>query len=786
MDCPNCGSANPKGKRFCGDCGSLLASLKGDREAERTAGGSKPPTPRLQPVSWPIDTSSPAERRQITVMFCDLVGSTALASRLDPEDLRELIGAYHRCAAETAAQFDGFVARYMGDGVLVYFGYPHAHEDDAERAVRLGLALIEAVDRLHFEAITKLQVRIGVSTGLVVVGDLVGSGEVRERAAIGETPNLAARLQSLAEPNAVVIEPRTRRLLGNLFEYRDLGTVEVKGLNELVHAYQVLRPSVVESRFEALHASTLASLVGRDAERELLLRDWEQAKKGDGQVVLLSGEPGIGKSRIAATLQEDIKTEPHARLRYFCSPYHAESALYPIINGLERMAGFERKDTPDIRIGKLEALLAPTCPPKEEMALLAELLSLPVEDRYPPLELALQLKKVKTFEALVRHMEAVARRQPVLMIFEDIHWIDPSSRELLDLLIERVRHLPVLLLVTFRPELNPRLAGPPHVTPMTLNRLGQRDGAALVKQIDGDHCLTSEMIEEIVSRADGVPLFLEELTKAVLEVAEDGSASNAVILAAPPPAILVPATLYASLMARLDRLGPEAKTVAQVGSALGREFSHELLAALAGASEAELRATLSRLSEAGLILSQGAPPRATYLFKHALVQDAAYGTLLRGPRRELHGRIAETLETRFPETAMGQPEILAHHCEEAGRIEKALSYRFKAGQKALARSAMTEALVQMRKGLALLNRLPESDGHQQQELDLLILLGQALIAIKGFGASDVSEVLVRARQLCDQLGHPPQFIRVLWGQWMQHLSRGELATSSQVADEMLG
>ncbi len=457
-----------------------------------------------------------AERRQLSVMFCDLVGSTALAARLDPEDLREVIGAYHRTVADVVRSFDGFVAKYMGDGVLAYFGYPRAHEDDAERAVRAGLDLIDAVGRLDVKSV-RLPARIGIATGLVVVGDLIGKGSAQEQSVVGETPNLAARLQALAEPDAVVIAAGTHRLVGDLFEVRDLGAVEVKGLAAPVPAWQVLRPSAIESRFEALRGSALTRLVGRDEEIDLLLRRWARAKAGDGQVVLVSGEPGIGKSRIAAALAERLQAEPHIRLRYFCSPYYQDSALYPFVDQLGRAAGFARDDPPKTRLEKLEALLALAAPPDEDVAFLADLLSLPASERHPLPNLSPQRKKERTLEALIRQLEGRARHQPVVMVFEDAHWIDPTSRELLDLTVERVRSLPVLLLVTFRPEFQPPWTGQPQVSMVALNRLDRHDRTVLVEQIAGGKALPDEVVAQIVDRADGVPLFVEELTKSVLE-----------------------------------------------------------------------------------------------------------------------------------------------------------------------------------------------------------------------------------------------------------------------------
>ena len=581
-----------------------------------------------------------AERRQVTVMFSDLVGSTALSARMDPEDLREVIAAYQKCVAEAVRRFGGFVAKYMGDGVLVYFGYPQAHEDDAERAVRAGLELIAAVTAL--KSPVPLQTRVGIATGLVVVGDLIGSGEAQERGIVGETPNLAARLQGIAEPNMVVIAEATRRLLGNLFELRDLGARDLKGIAGPVRAWAALRASSVASRFEALHASGLTELVGREEELELLLRRWSRAKRGEGEVVLLSGEAGIGKSRLTAALLERLSGEAPTRLRYFCSPQHTDSAFYPIIGQMERAAGLAHDDKPQAKLDKLDAVLAQTSTSPADAALLAEMLSLPNDGRYPALELVPDQRRQRTLEALTSQLAGLARQQPVLMIFEDAHWVDPTSLEVLGRTVDRIKTLPILLIVTFRPEFDAPWVGQSHVTSLTLNRLGEREAAAIVARLAGYKALPADVLAEIVERTDGIPLFVEEMTKAVLEAESEGAARRTAA-AVPSPALAVPASLHASLMARLDRLGP-AKEVAQIGSAIGREFSHALLAVVARKPEADLGSALERLVQAGLLSRQGMPPQASYLFKHALVQDAAYGTLLREPRRALHARIAEAIE----------------------------------------------------------------------------------------------------------------------------------------------
>jgi class 3 adenylate cyclase len=655
-----------------------------------------------------------AERRQVTVMFSDLVGSTALSARMDPEDLREVISAYQKCVAETVQRFGGFVAKYMGDGVLVYFGYPQAHEDDAERAVRAGLELIQAVSGLKPSA--PLQTRVGIATGLVVVGDLVGAGEAQERGIVGETPNLAARLQALAEPNSVVIAESTRKLLGNLFDLEDLGARDLKGVTGPVRAWAALRPSGAESRFEALHGSGLTELVGREEELELLLRRWATAKTGEGQVVLLSGEAGIGKSRLTAALLERFAAEPHTRLRYFCSPQHTDSALYPVIGQMERAAGQAHGDTAQVKLDKLDALLAQTSTSKQDAALFAEMLSLPNDGRYPALNMDPQLRRQKTLVALTAQMEALSRQKPVLMIFEDAHWTDPTSLETFGRLVDRVRSLPVLLIVTFRPEFEPPWIGQPYVTALTINRLAQHDIEAMIDRVVGNKLIPAGARKDIIERTDGIPLFVEEMTKAVLEAGTEEEAQRTAATV-PSTALAVPASLHASLMARLDRLGA-AREVAQIGAAIGREFSHALLGAVIPKTEADLGSALERLIDAGLLFRQGVPPHATYLFKHALVQDAAYGTLLREPRRALHARIAQSLEGRFADIVESQPELLAHHYTEAKQPEKASRLWQKAGGLALERMALIEAIAHLNKGMDLIAALSPSVERDGRELDL--------------------------------------------------------------------
>jgi class 3 adenylate cyclase/predicted ATPase len=696
-----------------------------------------------------------AERRQVTVMFSDLVGSTALSARLDPEDLREVISAYQKSVAETVRRYGGFVAKYMGDGVLIYFGYPQAHEDDAERAVRAGLELVATIGDLKSHA--ALQTRIGIATGLVVVGDLIGSGASQEQAIVGDTPNLSARLQDIAEPNTVVIAEATRRLLGNLFELQDLGLKQLKGIAEPVRVFAALRASSVESRFEAMHPAGLTALVGREEELELLLRRWSKAKAGEGQVVLLSGEAGIGKSRLTAALLERLAAEPHTRLRYFCSPQHTDSAFYPLIGQFERAAGFAHGDTPQAKLDKLDALLAQTSTSKQDALLFAEMLSVSNDGRYPALEFSPEERRQKTLEALSLQVETLVRSSPVLTIFEDAHWADPTSLEAFGRTVDRIATLPALLIVTFRPEFEAPWVGQPHVTSFALNRLGHRDIGSLIDRVVGNKPLPANVRQDIIERTDGIPLFVEEMTKAVLEAGSEREAMQTAA-AVPSPALAVPASLHASLMARLDRLGA-AKEVAQIGAAIGREFSHGLLAAVVRKPEEELASSLDRLNRAGLLFCKGVPPHATYLFKHALVQEAAYGTLLRQPRRALHARIAETIESQFADIANSQPDLLARHYTEAGLIDKAATLWGKAGERSLGRSARVEAVEQLTRALGQIATLPTSPALRREQIKLQVDLIGALIHVKGYAAPETKSATERARLLIEQaeaLGEPPE------------------------------
>jgi class 3 adenylate cyclase/tetratricopeptide (TPR) repeat protein len=727
-----------------------------------------------------------AERRQLTIMFCDVVGSTALSSRLDPEDMRGVIHAYQTACVRVISSYDGFISRFLGDGMLAYFGYPRAHEEDAERAVRAGLDIVAAVKQLETPAHEPLRVRVGIATGVVVVGDLIGEGVSREQSVVGDTPNLAARLQALAEPETVVISASTRRLTAGHFEYRDLGAVALRGLAEPVRACQVLGPSGVESRFEAEHGSSLTPLLGRDEEIELLLRRWRQAAQGEGRVVLLTGEPGIGKSHIALTIQERLQTEPHIRLRYFCSSHHTNSALFPFISQLERAGRFQRNDPPAEKLAKLEALLAQSSAGLDRsVAFLANLLSLPSNDRYRLPELSPQKRKENTLSAFLAQLEGLTTLKPVLVVFEDAHWIDPTSLELLGLTVRRVPQLRVLLLITARPEFTPPWPGHAHMTTVALTRLSRRHGAALVERVTTGKTLPEEVMDQILARTDGVPLFVEELTKTVLESGLLRERDGHYVLDRPLPSLAIPTTLHASLMARLDRL-PAVKEVAQIGAAIGREFSYELLNVVAGLPKEKLDKALGQLVRSELVFCRGELPQSVYTFKHVLVRDAAYAGLLRSRRAHLHLAISTAFEQGFPEVMEAEPETVAHHATEAGLTTKAVGYWLRAGQKASARSANLEAIAHLQRGIETMSRLPNDSGRDRLELDLQLTLAPCLIATQGPASTPAVATFGRARELCERLGDPPEYLQVMFWLTTASVVRGELPQARDAIGTLLG
>jgi predicted ATPase/class 3 adenylate cyclase/DNA-binding winged helix-turn-helix (wHTH) protein len=728
-------------------------------------------------------TVAKAERRQLTVLSCGPIGSTALAERLDPEDLSGIIRTRQaRCTAEIV-RLGGHVATCLGDGILAYFGYPQAYEDAAERAVRAGLAIVRAADDPKLGLDATVQMRVGIATGLVV-SDTIDS--VPGELAVGKPLNLAAQLQAVAEPGAVLIAESTRRLVGELFVLKNRGRRFLKGFTAPVQAWQVTGDSAAESRFEALRGASLAPLVGRRQELALLLDRWKQAKEGEGQAVLLAGAPGIGKSRLIRALRDRLAGEPHAYLGYYCAPHRQDSPLQPVIAHLERAAGFTRDDDPGRKLAKLAALLAQGSEDAARMApLLMPLLSIPTGRHYPLLEMSPQRQRERTLAALVDQLAGLATHRPVLLVWEDVHWADPTSLELLGLTIDRLQFLPVLALVTFRPEFTPFWSGHTHATSLTLNRLSRESCSRLVMGLTGGRPLPATVLDQIAAKTDGVPLFIEELTKAVLEAGIMREESGRYMLERPLLPMAVPATLHDSLMARLDHLAP-IKEVAQVASVIGREFSYELLAAIADRDQDELTEALRQLTAAELVFRRSHPSHISYVFKHALVRDAAYASLLKSRRRQLHKRIAEVLEEHFPHVAESEPEVLAHHWGEASVASKAAVYRQRAGEQALARSATTEALAELALGLEILQGCPDDPERQCRELSLQVAMGAALVAAKGPAAPETAQAYMQAAKLCRQLGEQRRLVPVLFGLWASHNVRDEPGAARVVAAELLG
>ena len=744
--------------------------------------GSWPAMP--QPGPAPARTDE-GEQRQITALCCELIGVAAGGDGSGLEELRTTVGEFQHRLATVAARHDGYVMSRLGNAVLVLFGWPVADEDDAERAVRAGLELCAASGGAANGAAHPVGCRVGIATGMAIIADPGGPDQHRGREIFGDAADLALQLQLSAQPSTVAIGPATRRLVGNLFECRELAALDANGGSEPLCRWQVLAESTVASRFEALHPAALTPLVGREEEIELPLRRWRQAKGGDGQVVLLSGEPGIGKSRLAAVLLERLQNEPHTRLRCFCSPNHTKSALHPVIAQLAHAAGFGREDSAAAKRQKLEALLARSAAPPEEAALFAELLSLPaVEGDAAVRGLTPRQKRERSFAALLRQLAALAQVSPAVMLFEDAHWADPSSIELLDRIVERIAQLPVLLLVTFRPEFHPPWTGQPNVGSLTLGRLGRRAGALLAEQAAGGKPLPGEVAARILDHADGVPLHIEELTRSVAESGVLCEQDGRWVLDGGLPPFAIPPTLRASLTARLDRLGP-ARQAAQIGAAFGREFSDELLQAVLPLPEAELRSALARLVASEMMLQRGTPPGALYRFKHALVQDAAHDSLPRDARRQLHQQIAAALEARYPELADSQPELLAQHYTEAEATEKSVAYWSKAGHHAVFRSAMTEAAAHFRAGLDQAALLTDTSKRQRQELELWSALGTVLRAVEGQAATESGRAYARARELWEQLGCPSEFLRIPHASSLYHMIRGELDLALRLDEELL-
>jgi class 3 adenylate cyclase/predicted ATPase len=730
-----------------------------------------------------------AERRQLTVMFCDMVGSTALAEQFDPEDVRDMIASFRERCVSVVKRYEGFAARYLGDGILVYFGYPNAHEDDAERSVRAALDIVRSLSSARASDAPGVfshgpSVRIGIATGLVVVGDLVGQDTEERDSAVGETPNLAARLQALAPPNGIVIASSTHSLLKGKFDYQDLGSHALKGISAKAQAWLVVRPSRAETRFAAAMGSRLTPLVNRTEEVTLLLTGWQQAKAHEGQVVLLAGEPGIGKSRIVQELRERIASDQHRQISFQCSPYYSSTAFHPFIEQIKFALGLDGENSSALWLTNLEAAVASSGEAETVVPILAALLSIPTGDRYAALDLSPQQQKDATVAALVNHLLAQAREQPLLVDFEDAHWIDPSSRDVLDLLVEKVRDTTVLVVITCRPEFQPGWKGHAHTMTANLKRLGRQVRTTLVERVAGDRELPREVVEDIITKTDGVPLFLEELTKAVLESDVLTEKHGRYVLSGPWHQLAIPATLNDSLMARLDRMG-SFKKIAQIGATIGREFSYEILREVADAPADQIEAALNHLEAAGLIVRFGFLPEALYSFKHVMIQNAAHESLLHKERRTLHAKIARVLAEKYPEKTEREPELLAYHLTESGQSEPAASFWLKAGRQAAMKGATLEAIGHLRRGLGVLQDSPDMRGRNESELELRIALGTALIAAKGYAVQEVEENYVRALELGQHLDDKAKVFAATRGLWVCHFIRGDLRRAHELSAELL-
>jgi class 3 adenylate cyclase/predicted ATPase len=720
-----------------------------------------------------------AEFRQITVMFCDLVGSTQLSEKLDPEDLQKIIDSYRRECSTAIRRYGGEVARYLGDGVLAFFGWPYAHEDDAPRAVHAALEIVSVVTKIS-ESVT-LACRVGVCSGPVVVGEIRNSTASWSMDAVGETPNIAARLQTLAEPDTVLISESTRRLVSATFDLQSLGPQALKGITEPVRAYRVLAAKSAGSRFEAAHAGTLTPLVGRSSELRLLLDRWEKVKEGDGQVILLSGIPGVGKSRLLHELKSHVEEEPHILLHHQCSPYHNQSAFHPVIEQIEQAAHLIAREADADKITKLQAYLPrSTNSSIEPLLLIANLLSISTENQQHLSELTPQQIKNRTISTLVEMLLAFSVQRPTLCIFEDAHWLDASTLELLELMISRIAHARVLLIVSSRPEFRPTWLAHANVSTHSLTRLSQAEVKTMIRDLLRGGNMPQKLVDQIIEKADGVPLFIEELTSSTLSAPLRETLGHT----EQPASLRVPETLSDALMERLDRAAPS-RRVAQIAAVIGREFSDDLLSAAARIDEEDMQSALSLLEQADIIYRVGISPFVRFAFKHVLLRDAIYDSLLKSKRQQIHADIAAILVHDFPKLVENQPEVLALHYQEAGNHQMAIRYWFESGQRALAHSANVEAIANFRKALQLLNALPETPERIKQEIDIQLALGIPLIAVRGYTAAETREAFSRARTLCLRLGDIPEYFQALFGLWGNHWMCGKNDEALRMADEFL-
>jgi len=730
-----------------------------------------------------------AERRQLTVMFCDLVDSTKLASQLDPEDYRDMVRAYQNVCTTVIQRYEGHTAQLLGDGLLVYFGYPQAHEDDAQRAVRAGLGMLAALGDLNqglqqAKGI-RLAIRLGIHTGLVVVGEMGGVGR-QEQLALGEVPNIASRIQGLAVSNTIAISEATYHLVQGYFDCEALGGQTLRGVVEPVYVYRILQESGARGRLDVAQPRGLTPLVGRESEVTLLLERWEHVKVGHGHVVLLTGDAGIGKSRLVQVLKERVSSEHHVQLECRSLPYYQNTALYPIVDLLQRTLRWQPHHTPEEKLTTLaQALSQYRLPVEESVQLFTPLFSLPLpEDYYPPLNLSPQRQRQKTLDTIIAILLALAEHQPVLFILEDLHWTDPSTLELISLLLDQTPTASLLVLLTCRPHFQPAWHHRSYLTEITVNRLSPTRVAQIVNRITDGKTFPAALLQQIIEKTDGVPLFVEEITKAILESGQLKAFDRHYELVGSLSTLAIPATLQDSLMARLDRL-VTAKAVAQYAAVIGRHFAYDLLLMVSQLDDTTLQRELGRLVEAEIVYQRGVPPQSTYVFKHALIQDAAYASLLKSTRQHYHQRIAQVLEARFPDLCATQPELLAHHYTEAALSAQAMPYWQRAGQRAVERSAHLEAISHLTKGLELLEIIPDSHERLEQELALQTTLGPALIATKGYGAPEVEQAYARARELCQQVGDIPQRFQVLWGLWMFYLAHAAYQTTQELAEQLL-